>query len=101
MTTRKKTSPPKESSEEDLLQRAAKAIGSALGTVALKTGIAVPTAAPPKATTKGKVGRAKKSASTSKATEPKTGPLSRKQQSSGELKAKRTTGGKKPSRTIP
>jgi hypothetical protein len=34
--------------QEDVLQKAAKAIGSALGTMAVKTGIAHPAATPPK-----------------------------------------------------
>jgi hypothetical protein len=34
--------------QEDALQKAAKAIGSALGTMAVKTGIAHPSATPPK-----------------------------------------------------
>ena len=59
MATRKKAEPqevkdakpakdqPKEAAGEDMLQKAAKAIGSALGTAAVKTGIAHP-ATPPK-----------------------------------------------------
>ena len=51
MATRKKAEPdkeqPKEAAGEDTLQKAAKAIGTALGTMAVKTGIAHP-ATPPK-----------------------------------------------------
>jgi hypothetical protein len=56
MATRKKAEPqdvkqdqeqPKEADGGDLLQKAAKAIGSALGTAAVKTGIAHP-ATPPR-----------------------------------------------------
>jgi hypothetical protein len=51
MATRKKAEPqdvkqeqekPKEAAGGDILQKAAKAIGSALGTAAVKTGIATP-----------------------------------------------------------
>jgi hypothetical protein len=46
MATRKKAEPekepPKEAAGEEILQKAAKAIGSALGTMAVKTGIATP-----------------------------------------------------------
>jgi hypothetical protein len=52
MATRKKAEPdkeqPKEAAGEEILQKAAKAIGSALGTMAVKTGIAHPKATPPK-----------------------------------------------------
>ncbi len=51
MATKKKAEPekeqPKEAAGEEILQKAAKAIGSALGTMAVKTGIAHP-ATPPK-----------------------------------------------------
>ncbi|HTB17471.1 MAG TPA: hypothetical protein VK708_05110 [Bryobacteraceae bacterium] len=50
MATRKKAEPekeqPKEAAGEEILQKAAKAIGSALGTVAVKTGLAHPTTPP-------------------------------------------------------
>jgi hypothetical protein len=52
MATRKKAEPekeqPKEAAGEDTLQKAAKAIGSALGTMAVKTGIAHAPTAPKK-----------------------------------------------------
>ena len=48
MATRKKAEPekeqPNEAAGEEILQKAAKAIGSALGTMAVKTGIAHPAA---------------------------------------------------------
>jgi hypothetical protein len=51
MATRKKAEPekeqPKEAAGDDTLQKAAKAIGSALGSMAVKTGLAHP-ATPPK-----------------------------------------------------
>jgi len=51
MATRKKAKPAKKTVGEDILQEAAKAIGSALGTIARKTGIAQAAEAP-KATRK-------------------------------------------------
>ena len=53
MATRKKAEPEKqqpgkEAAGEEILQKAAKAIGSALGTAALKTGIAHPEPTPKK-----------------------------------------------------
>lgn len=51
MATKKKAEPekeqPKEAAGEEILQKAAKAIGSALGSMAVKTGIVHP-ATPPK-----------------------------------------------------
>jgi hypothetical protein len=51
MATRKKAEPekeqPKEAAGEDTLQKAAKAIGSAIGSIAVKTGLAHP-ATPPR-----------------------------------------------------
>jgi len=56
MATRKKAEPakeatkeqPKEAAGEEILQKTAKAIGSALGAMAVKTGIAHAGATPPK-----------------------------------------------------
>jgi hypothetical protein len=56
MATRKKAEPakeatteqPKEAAGEEILQKAAKAIGSALGTMAVKTGIAHAEPTPPR-----------------------------------------------------
>ena len=64
MATRKKAEPEKqqpekEAASEEILQKAAKAIGSALGTVAVKTGIAHPEPTPKK---KKKIGKLVKKA---------------------------------------
>jgi hypothetical protein len=52
MATRKKAEPdneqPKEAAGEEILQKTAKAIGSALGTIAVKTGLAHPEPTPSK-----------------------------------------------------
>jgi hypothetical protein len=48
MATRKKADQVKEPAGGEILQKAAKAIGSALGTIASKTGIAHAEAHPPK-----------------------------------------------------
>ena len=48
MATKKKVEQEQESGSGDLLQNAAKAIGSALGTIAAKTGIAHPNTPPRK-----------------------------------------------------
>jgi hypothetical protein len=42
MATRKKAEPENEPASGEMLQKAAKAIGSAIGTIAAKTGIATP-----------------------------------------------------------
>ena len=82
----KKSAPRKKTSDDGLLQRAAKVIGSALGAVASKAGIPAPSSALPKAIIKGKKGPAKKSASRLKTTERETDLASRKQKSSGKLR---------------